>query len=189
MRYQMPAHRGLGDGGEGVSELDGADLDRARHGQARPHPLGQGVGEHEGELRLGAERLGRRNVGHLVLVLEAGLVDVEGRGQAEDGLALLDGDDAPGGEALAVAKPVDLVDDRRGQVPGADEVPVRGVDAAVRRDRLRRGREGLPEHLSAEDGPPPEVLAFAAKQVAIDALEREQVDQVLQGSSSIRAGS
>jgi hypothetical protein len=46
--------------------------------------------------------------------------------------------------------------------------------------RLRRGRESLPEHLAAKDCAPPEVLARATKEVPVDSLEREEIDEVLE---------
>ncbi len=54
------------------------------------------------------------------------------------------------------------------------------VDGAVGGDGLRGGGEGLAEHLAAEDGAPAEVLAGAAEEVAVDALEGEEVDEVFQ---------
>src|SRR5580692_3108889 len=175
-----PARGSVHRGSERIARLDGPDLDGPGHRGARPHELGQELGELEGELRFGAERLGRRHRGHRVLVLEARLVDLERRGQAEDRLALLHADDAPGGKALAVAQPVYLVKDGRLHFARADEVPVRGVHGAPWLHGLRRGRQRLPEDLSAEDGPPAEVLAVAAKEIAVDALEGEEVDEVLE---------
>ena len=66
--------------------------------------------------------------------------------------AVLDGDDPPCGEALAVADAIDLVQDRHGGVAGAEEVGVQRVDEAGRVvHRAGGGHEGLPGHLAAED--------------------------------------
>ena len=62
---------------------------------------------------------------------EAFLGDLEGGGEVEDLLTVLDGGDAAGGEALAVAGAVDLVEDRHGRIARADEVGVQGVADAV----------------------------------------------------------
>jgi hypothetical protein len=156
-----------------VARLDGADLDGPLGRGDGAEGLGQPVGEEQGELALGAQRLGGRHLGHRVLVFEAVFLDLEGGLEAEDGLALLHRVDAAGDEALAVAQPVDRVDDRPTQVARADEVPVERVHRAVIGDGLRRGGERLAEHLAAEDGAPAEVLAVAAEEVAVEAFEAE----------------
>ncbi len=46
-------------------------------------------------------------------MIQAGLGNLEGGGHIEDLLPVLNGDDAPRGEMLAVPGPVDLVDDRQ----------------------------------------------------------------------------
>ena len=38
--------------------------------------------------------------------------------------------------------------------------------------------ESLTEHLPPEDGAPPEVLALAAKEIAVEPLEGEKLDQI-----------
>ena len=60
---------------------------------------------------------------------------LEARLEVEDGPAVLDGDDATGGERSAVADPVDLVEDRHGGVAGAEEVGVQRVDRRARAPR------------------------------------------------------
>ena len=57
--------------------------------------------------------------------------------QVEDRLAVLDGDDAAGGERLAVADAVDLVEDRHGRVARAQEVGVQRVHARPSRSTVR----------------------------------------------------
>ena len=138
------------------------------------------LGVRTGPLLLGGERLGRRRLGHRVLVLEARLVDLEGRREVEDRLAALDGDDAPRRERAAVADAVDVVDDRLSHVAGAKEVGVERVHVALGRDRLHRGGERLTEHLAAEHRSPPEVLALAAEEVLLDSLEGEELDELVE---------
>ena len=58
------------------------------------------------------QRLRVRRRRHRRLVLDAGLVDLEGRREVEDRLPVLDRDDPPGGERATVPDQVDLVDDR-----------------------------------------------------------------------------
>ena len=171
-----------GDGLERIARLDGADLDRPLGGGDGAKRLRQAVGEGQREVALGAQRLRGRDLGHRVLVFEALFFQLKRRLEAEDGLALLHGVDAAGDEALAVAQPVDGVDDRALQVARADEVPVERVHRAVRRDGLRGGGERLAQHLAAEDGAPAEVLAVAAEEVAVEALEGEEIDEVGQQS-------
>src|SRR5207245_4180763 len=83
-------------------------------------------------------------------VLEPLLVQLERRRQREDRLAVLDREDAAGGEGPAVTHALGLVDDRYAGVAGADEVGVQGVDGAVARHGADGGDEGLPRHLAAE---------------------------------------
>jgi len=51
----------------------------------------------------------------------------------------------------------------------------------VHTDGLLGCREGLAQHLTAEDGPPPEILALPAEDVLLDRLEREELDELLKG--------
>ena len=78
---------------------------------------------------------------HRDLVVEPVLVHVEARLQVEDRLAVLDRDDASGGERLAVADAVDLVEDRRvsGRRVAGSTRGASGRSAAARpRDRGRQ---------------------------------------------------
>ena len=84
------------------------------------------------------QRLGVGRVGHRVLVLGAGLGDVERRRQVEDRAAVLDRDDAPGREAAAVADAVDVEDDRDARVAGPQEVRVQRVHVALVDGAARR---------------------------------------------------
>ena len=60
------------------------------------------------------------------------------------------------------------------------------VHVALARHRLHRGGERLPEDLAAEDGAPAEVLALAAEEVLFDALEREQLDELVEDADMSR---
>ena len=54
------------------------------------------------------------------------------------------------------------------------------VDVALGRHGLRRRRQGLPQHLPAEHGAPAEVLALAAEEIDLDALEGELLHQIVE---------
>ena len=101
------------------------------------------------------------------------------RPHVEDGPAVLDGDDPPGGERAAVADAVHLVEDRDRRVAGAQEVRVQRVHPAVL-DGAPGRHEGLPGHLAAEDALALLVGLGAAEDVDLDGLEVEQVDEELQ---------
>ena len=116
-------------------------------------------------------------------MLAAFLILLERCGQEEDRLAVLDRGDAAHGEGLAVAGAVHVVDDRRLDVARAQEVGVDRVHVALAvgvqagAERLLRGRQGLAQHLAAEDVLGADVAALAAEEVVLEALEAEQVDQ------------
>nr|WP_255522682.1 hypothetical protein [Blastococcus sp. TML/C7B] len=81
---------------------------------------------------------------------EAGLGDLEGRGDVEDRAAVLLGGDPPGAVGAAVAHPVDPQVGGGGRLADAEEVGVQRVDGAVRADRGTRreqclGDDGAPE--------------------------------------------
>ena len=90
-------------------------------------------------LGLVRQLLRRRHVRHRRLVAHPGLVAVERHRHGEYRLAVLDRDDAPGGEALAVADAIDLVDDRHLGVAAAAGNR-RAANAAAGRPRRRCGR-------------------------------------------------
>ena len=125
----VPQGRG-GARRERVAHLDRADLDGALPRGHRADRLGQRGGQRHGHRALGLQGFGRRHGGHERLVLEALFVHLERGLEAEDGLALLHGDDAAGGEAPPVAQPVDLVEDGAGDGARAHEVAVERVHGA-----------------------------------------------------------
>ena len=110
-------------------------------------------------------------------MLEALLGHLERRRHVEDRLAVLDRDDAAVAEALAVARELDLVDDRRIDVARHEEVRVQRVHVAIL-DGVARGRQRLAEHLAAEHARAAQVAALAAKDPILDALELEQLEEI-----------
>ena len=172
----VPA-RLLGRRRDQVHRLDGPDFERPFVRDEAPHlvrHLREDLGRDLAHVR---EPLGRRHVRHRHGVLEPLLGRLERRGHVEDRPAVLDRDDAPRAEALAVARDVDLVDDRRVHVARQQEVRVQRVHL-TRAGRVARGRKRLAEHLPAEHSVPAEVAALPAEDVVLDALELEQVQQV-----------
>src|SRR5688572_3490094 len=103
-------------------------------------------------------------------MLDPCLGDLKRRGHAEDRLAVLDRDDAAIAEALAVARELDLIDDRRVHVPAHEKVRVQRMHAPTL-DGVARRSQRLPEHLAAEDARAAQVAALAAKDPVLDALE------------------
>jgi hypothetical protein len=88
---------------------------------------------------------------------------------------MLDGDDAPGGEAGAVAVAVDLVDDRHLGIAGTNEIAVQRVDRASLVDGSERGHQGLADHLATKHPLPADLRAAAAEQIDLDSLSRSSV--------------
>ncbi len=117
---------------------------------------------------------------HRHLVLDALRGDVERRRQVEDDLAVLDGDDAARGERPPVADAVDVVEDGRAGVAGAEEVRVQRMhDAALDGAACRNQR--LAGDLSAEDVLATLTRALAAKDVLLDGFEVEQGEEAVEG--------
>jgi hypothetical protein len=92
----------------------------------------------------------------------------------EDRLPVLDRNHAPGGEALAVANAIDLVDDGYLRVTAEQKVGVQrmrrtagGIDGAT------GGDQRLADHLPAEDTLPTHLRRAAAKQIHFQLLEIE----------------
>ena len=99
---------------------------------------------------------------------------------------MLDGDDPPRGERLAVADAVDLVEDRDVRIARPQEVGVQGVHPPVGVDGAAGGDERLPRHLPAEDPLALLVRAVAAEDVHLDGLEVQQLEQSVQRISHER---
>ena len=122
-----------------IGHADGAELERATVLEKAAHFLRQIRQQFLVVALEVAQLLGRWHVGHAGGVVHAGLVDLERARHVENLLAVLDRNDAPVGEALAVATAIDLVDDRRAEVAAPQEIRVQRVarpplDGAVGRD-------------------------------------------------------
>ena len=161
-----------------VARIDGALLVDplevvrvARHRAQRLEALGDG-----------GQALGRRHVGHLVLMLEAALGPVEGGLHVEDGLALLHRDDAPRGEGAPVLGAIHLEEDRHARIARAQEVGVEAVEhlALVRRG-ARGGDHGLAHDLAAEDALASVLRRVASEVVDFDRFEIEELYDFVEG--------
>jgi hypothetical protein len=160
-----------------VHGLDRPQLERALAREEAAHLVGhlcENLGSHFAHVR---EPLGAGHLGHSRGVIESPLGRLERRGHVEDRPTMLNSDDTPRAEALAVARDVDLINDGRVHVAGQQEIRVQGVDVARTRG-VARGRERLTEHLTAEHSVAAEVAALATEDVVFDALELEQLQQV-----------
>ena len=137
------------------------------------------VGTHQ--LQLALELLGGQDPRrHGNLVLETLGLHLEGGIEVEDGLAALDGLDPAGGDGLAVADVLHVIDDGAIGIAGTQEIGVETVHLAIAGHRLLGGRQGLPHHLPAKHGPQAEILALAPKQALLDFFERQQCQQLIQ---------
>ncbi len=115
-------------------------------------------------------------------MLDAALLRMmEGGGEIEDRLALLDRGDPARGEGPPVAHPLHLVHDRHPGDAGAQEVRVQRVDRAVALHGAPRGHQRLAGDLPAEDPLEGLLRAGAAEDVDLDLLQIEQIDQSLGG--------
>ncbi len=149
----------------------------------RNRPLQQGrrqVLDRSRELLLRLQRLGCRCLRHLVLMLESLLLDLKRRRQIEDRMSVLRRDHPPCRERAAIANPIDRVHDRPPHIPRPQKIRMQRMHVSLRRHRLHRRRQCLPEHLPAEHRAPPEILTLTAKQVLLELLECEQRHQLVQ---------
>jgi hypothetical protein len=89
------------------------------------------------------------------------------------------GNYATHGETSTVARSIDLVDDRRIDIAAPQKIRVQRMrNAAV--DRVMRGGQRLPDDLSAENLRTADVAALAAKNIIFDALESQQLQQIVE---------
>ena len=162
-----------------------AELDRAQLDRAVGFVVAADEFRHLAEHRLfrhffGGEFFRRRHVRHLVLVVErAFLLDMKRHHDREDRVAVLDRGDPAGRIALAVAQPLDLVDDRNLRIAGQDEIAMQRMRQPAF-DGAARRHHRLSDHLPAEHPLPARLRAVAAKQVHLDRLEIENGNQVNQ---------
>src|SRR6266702_1731143 len=110
-------------------------------------------------------------------MIEALFWNLERRRHVEDLFAVLDRDDAAVGKVATIQAAVHLVHNRRVEIAAAQEVGVQRVHYPVR-DRCRSGGQGLSQHLTAEHLRTADIAAFATKQVDLERLQLEQIQQI-----------
>ncbi len=103
-------------------------------------------------LRSAGERLG---IGHALrhhcLMVESGVLILEGRNHGKDGLTFLVGLDSSCGERPSIMDPVDGEGDFFLDISGSEEIPVEGVNDSVLSDRVHGPNCGLGHDLSSKD--------------------------------------
>ncbi len=92
---------------------------------------------------------------------------------------MLNGDDAPGGEAAAVADAVNLVDDGDCGVASAQEIGMERMGEALLHRAARRDQR-LADHLPAEHALPADLRAQAPEQINLERLDVEDREQLFQ---------
>ncbi len=93
-------------------------------------------------------------------------------------LAVLDRENAAGGEAAAVAHALDLVDDRHRGIARPHEIGMQRMHMAIAIDGALRRDQRLRDDLAAENPLPAGLRAAATKQIDLDLLEIERPDQL-----------
>ena len=110
-------------------------------------------------------------------MLEPALGGLERGRHVENRSPVLNRNDAAVAECLAVPGPVDVVDDRCGDIAATQEIGMQGMRGPPV-DRVVRRRQRLPENLTTENLRAADVAALAAEDVLLDPLELEQMQEV-----------
>lgn len=129
------------------------------------------------EIVLTGKRFGSGHIGHGNLVFHALLGILKGTTHRKDRLAVLDRQHAAYRKALAIAQPIDLIDNGQSRVATTNEIGMEGMDASL--DRLIGGGKRLGDDLTAKDPLALILRLTAAKKVALDRLEVEDGDDFL----------
>src|SRR5581483_11131808 len=112
------------------------------------------------------------------LVVEPFFVAVERHQHGKDRVTVLARGDVAGGEALAVADAVDVVDDRNFRIARQQEIGVHGMRRPAGIDGAHGGDQRLADDLAAEHALPARLRRAAAEQVEIEFFEIEDRQQV-----------
>jgi hypothetical protein len=110
------------------------------------------------------------------MMFEPLFLDLKRNGHAENRAAVLDGHDAACGEAASIPNSIDFVEDRDLRVTRPEEITLQRMNVAIF-DRSIGCDEGLTYDLSAKDALGAFLGASPPKQVELDLLEIEKVDQ------------
>jgi putative flippase GtrA len=142
-----------------------------------------GLGETARELLLraelgnGHERFRVGDIGDRLAMGETFFFFVKRTREGEDRLSVLDPGDVAGGERVPVSQPLHLVEDREMRIPRTQEVRVQRVDLPAL-DGAAGGDERLRGDLTPEHAAALFVEAHTSKDVHLDLLEIEQLDEV-----------
>lgn len=110
-------------------------------------------------------------------MFQALFLHLEGGFEREDRVTMLYGHDAACRKGSAVTNAVHLVNDRHLGVARPHEIPVQGMDMAIRLDGTLRRDQRLGYGLSAEDALPIQIGAATTEQVVFQPLQVENAKQ------------
>ena len=100
----------------------------------------------------------------------------------EDRAPVLDGGDAPGGEAASVPDAVHLIEDGLRRIPGPQEVRMERVGLALVHGSAGR-HQRLAQHLPPEDALRAVDRALAPEEVHLQVLQVQQIQQLVESAS------
>ena len=110
-------------------------------------------------------------------MLEPRFFVMKGGGERKDHSAVLDGLAPAGGEAAAVAKAMDIVDDRRRGIAAEQEIGVQRMRDRVL-DGALGGDQSLGDDQPAENALPADLRTAPAKKVLLDLFEIENGQKI-----------
>ena len=157
-----------------VLRIDRAHFNRARAGHLGAHGFREEMDRLFAQLAACFQALWPGYIRHFGFVEPALFCDLKRGGEVENLFAMLDGNNAARGEGAAIARMVDLIDDRDVRVAGANEIGMHGMADTVF-NRLIGGHHRLSDHLPAENALRGFVRRYAAKQVDFEALHLQQI--------------
>ena len=168
---------------ERIDRVDVADLDGLVAQDLLPDTRGDVVGQFSGGFYLRLQPVGSLDLGHVVLVVETRLVDLERSGHGENGPAFLHGHHPPGGEAFPVPDAVHGVGNRFFGVAGPHEITMQAVGLPSVGNGLGGGGQRLTQHLATEYAAEAQVLALAAEDIFFDFFQFEQFQEFFENVS------
>jgi hypothetical protein len=124
---------------------------------------------------------------HVDLVIEPLFHYLEGSRHVEYLLAMLNGHHPAVGKAVAVEAAIHLVHNRRIEIAAPQEISVQRMHHPIGHGG-GRGAQGLSQHLAAEYLRTADVATLTAKQVHLELLELEKIQQVRNLSFHVSTG-
>lgn len=167
----------LGCGFKEVHRIYVANLYGTRSREVFPEFLRHFVGHRCTQLFMGWQAFGTLCLGHFVLVVPTAFFDMEGAGHVENLFAVLDCNDSSCGEAAAVARTIDFVDDRDFWVAGPNEISMKRVAVSIFNGPISRD-ECLCDHLATKNTLARLFIgAFTAEKIDLKTLQVEKREQ------------